>query len=148
MQFLKRQYHLQNFIIKLKRIFDNPEIANNYVSRNWLYRRVVWDYFGKINPLEDKENIATFPWATSNFKKAAKNGHNLESMENNLDFLKKEYDSYFEELLDKGVIKENKDTPPQYFLNRNSPRVYWEIVVLDFFRVLLKLVPAVIKKSY
>lgn len=136
MNYFKRQFNLWYFMRKVVRIFDDPQLANNYLSRNQLYRKVVWDYFAKNNPLENKENKSAFPWGTNEFIKSQKNGHNLESMENNLDFLQKEYDSYFEELLGRGIIKANDDIPPQYFLNRNSPMVYWELGILNLTKII------------
>lgn len=131
MNYLKRQYGLWHFVRRVREIYDDSDLANNYLSKNQIYKKIVRNYFVKQNPLEDKENQATFPWGTKEFKNSIKNGHSLESMESNLEFLKKEFDSYFEELLERKIIKENNDIPPQYFLNRNSHMVYWEIAALD-----------------
>lgn len=137
MNYLKRQYNIWYFTRMLLRIYENFHLANNYISRNQLYKKIVRDYFSKNSPLNNKENIAAFPWATKNFKDSIKNGHTLESMENNLEFLKKEFDSYFEELLERKIIKADDDiSSPQYFLNRTSPMVYWELGILNFTKFL------------
>ena len=131
MNYLRRQYSLWYFARRIREIYDDPNLANNYLSKNQIYKKIVRDYFVRQNPLGDKENQATFPWGTKEFKNSEKNGHNLESMEGNLDFLQKEFDSYFEELLERSILKERQDSPLQYFLSRTSPVVYYEIAILN-----------------
>lgn len=141
MNYLKRQYSLWHFVSRLKQIYDDPNLANNYISRNQLYKKIVRGFFSRKNPLEDKENKLIFNWGTKEFKDSLKNGHNLESMENNLEFLKKEFDNFFEELLEKEVIKADDDPySPQYFLNRTSPIVYWELGILNFTKIIWQLI--------
>lgn len=147
MQYIKRQYSLQIFIAKIKKIFEDNDIATNYLSRQALYRKIKVDYFGKIDPLNDKKNNSAFPTATKNFKIAQNKGHNLESMENNLDFLDKEYDSYIDELIDSGVLREKRNAPQEYYLNRLSPRVYWEIFIISIMKWFLELFPTVVNKN-
>ncbi len=136
MTYFKRQYKLRKFIQLIKEILSYNDLATDRVQKNSFFERVKNIYFSKDDPLNDKNNLAVFPKATKNFNDSLANGHNIDSMKNNLgDFLKSEFDDYFDDLVDKKVLIPNTDNPPAYRLNHNSAMVYWIIgvgIILSF----------------
>lgn len=127
MDYLQKQFRLWKFVQILKRILNDPSLATYKLQRKSFYTRVRDGYFTKETPLEDKENNATFPVATRQFRDAAPNGHNLDSMRRNLDFLRREFGDYFDQLVQEKVLIADNDYPPSYSLNHNSAKVYWII---------------------
>lgn len=106
------------------------------MQRDSYLEKVKCSYFSKIRPLENKNNKAVFPRATSQFIEAMGNGHTIDSMRKNLnDLLNSEFDSYFDDLIDKKVLISNHDNPLIYRLNHNSVMVYWILgigVIMNF----------------
>ncbi|HDY73016.1 MAG TPA: hypothetical protein ENH86_00380 [Candidatus Jorgensenbacteria bacterium] len=131
MDYLKRQFKLWKFVQILKEILNDLTLATYKLQRRSFYTRIKDYYFSRENPLEDKENKMTFPVATKQFKDAIPNGHNLDSMKRNLDFLQREFGDYFDQLVQEGVLVSDNDYPPSYSLNHNSPKVYWVLGVMS-----------------
>lgn len=127
MDYFKRQYRLWRFVQAIKLLFSNPNLATHELQKVALYGGIKNQFFSKTDPLNDGENRAIFPVAVAQFKEALTNGHRIESMKRDLDFLQREFDSYFEELVQDRVLLANKSYPPSYRLNHKSSRVYWAL---------------------
>lgn len=127
MEYLHRQYKLQKFVQLLKFILSDANLATDRMPRDAFYERVKNVYFQESNPLESKRNQAIFPRATRQFNDSIQNGHTIESMRNNLDFLRAEFDDYFDNLVDRNILISNNNNLPSFRLNHNSAMVYWVI---------------------
>jgi len=140
MDYLERQYRLWHFVQLLKQILKDPNLATHKLQKQAFYKKITEYYFSKANPLADKKNKLMFPVATKQFKEAEQKGHNFDTMRKNLDFLKREFEDYFEELIKREIVNSDGDNPESYSLNRTSFMVYWEIVVLASLRFLWKII--------
>lgn len=141
MDYFIRQARIIYFFRILKKVTTSSNFADIFFSENSLYKLMRGNYFAqKGDPLKNKENLFVFPSGSQQFKTSKKHGRNLESMEKNLDFLRKEFNSYFKELLAGSHIKENSDFPPQYFLNTKSYMYYWEIGIFNMFKFVLNVI--------
>ncbi len=136
MNYLHRQYKLRKFVQLLKYILSDKNLATDRMPKNTFLEKVKEVYFLKNEPLQNKENKLLFPRATNQFIESINNGHNIDSMRQNLnDFLDSEFGDYFNDLEDKKVLIPNGDNPPSYRLNHNSAWVYWIIgvgIILSF----------------
>ena len=131
MDYLQRQFRLRKFVQILKKILSDSGLATHKLQRRTFYTRVKDYYFSKENPLNDKGNKIIFPIATQQFKGAIPNGHNFDSMKQNLDFLQREFGDYFDQLVQESVIIPDSDYPSSFSLNHNSPKVYWVLGVMS-----------------
>lgn len=125
MDYILRQFRLHKFVQMLKSILNNPNLATDRMPKEIFYERIKESYFQETDPLESKRNKTIFPRATTQFEESIENEHTLASMEGNLDFLRTEFDSYFDDLVGKDVLISNNDNPPAFRLNHNSAMVYW-----------------------
>lgn len=132
MDYLQRQYRLRKFVQLLKLILSDANLVADRMPKDAFYERTKSVYFQEPSPLESKRNKAIFPRATRQFNESVENGHTLVSMQNNLDFLRAEFDDYFDDLADKKILIPNNDRPSSFRLNHNSAMVYW-IIALGIF---------------
>ncbi|GEM_PF-6535698 len=132
MDYLQRQYRIHKFVQLLKSILSDRSLATDRMPKDAFYERTRDTFFQESNPLESKRNKAIFPRATRQFSEAIENRHTFDSMRNNLDFLRAEFDDYFDDLVDRKVLASNSDRPPSFRLNYNSAMVYW-IIGLGIF---------------
>jgi len=147
MDYFKRQYQLRKFVKLLKLILNEERLATDRMPRNIFYERIKDIYFQEQSPLESRCNKVVFPRATRQFNESVKSGHTLDSMKRNLDFLKAEFDSYFDDLVDKNVLISNNDRPPSFRLNYNSAMVYWIIGLGTFIGLVWQIVKLFYPKS-
>lgn len=140
MEYISRQYRLWNFVRLLKFILSDPNLATHKLQKQAFYKKVTEYYFSGEKPLDDKKNILIFPVATEQFKKAEQKGHNLDTMKNNLEFLTREFNDYFDELIERQIIKSDGDNPESYSLNRTSFMVYWEIGLFAILKFIYKII--------
>ena len=146
MRYIKRKIGLHLFTSKIEKLLRSSGWSSNYFSKDSLHKKFIRDHFSPENPLNDHWNKIIFPEATEEFQKVLKEGkHTLESAESNLDFLRKEFDSYFEELLEISTIKTNQDRPLEYFMSHTSSMTHWEIGVIKFLSFLWRLFENLIK---
>ena len=87
MPYLQRQYKLQKFVGLLKFILSDKNLATDRIPKSAFFEKVKNIYFSKNEPLQDRKNKTIFPKATMQFTESLSNGHNIDSMKNNLNFL-------------------------------------------------------------
>lgn len=147
LKYLQRQCKLRGFVQLLKSILSDKNLATDRMPNNIFFEKVKEVYFSKNNYLQNKENKFLFPRATNQFINSINNGHTIDSMKNDLNFLETEFNDYFNDLKDKKVLIPNKDNPSAYRLNHNSAMVYWIIGVGVIFSFLWKLFEIFSSKS-
>lgn len=98
------QLQLEKFKKIVINLYNNDNLACHYLSKSLIFKAIKLRYFSKKDPLYNDENLLLYPSATKQFQQAIKNGHSLKSCEKDLNFLKKEFNKFFEALKYKRIL--------------------------------------------